>query len=116
MIERLKRAWTRNPVLTSAFVLAILLTVFFAFRSTSFLIYWSDPEHLNQPVEGWMTPRYIVHSWQLSPEEVLRVIGEGPMPSKRQTLEDIATQRGIPLDDLIARLTKALEALRSDSK
>ena len=116
MIQRLKFAWSRHPILTIGFILALILTVLFAFRSTAFYFYWSDPEHFDQPVEGWMTPRYIVHSWQLTPEEVMDIIGDGPMPSKRHTLEEIAEDRGIPLETLIANLTKALEAHRSDQQ
>jgi hypothetical protein len=112
MISRLKSAWARHPVLTTGFVLAVALTVLFAIRNIVFLVYWSDPERLNQPVEGWMTPRYIVHSWQLTPEEVMDIIGDGPMPSRRHTLEEIAEDQGIPLETLIINLTKALEAHR----
>ncbi|MGR3660684.1 MAG: hypothetical protein ACU0CA_05770 [Paracoccaceae bacterium] len=113
MIQRLKSAWARHPVMTAGFLAAVALTILFAIRSTVFLIYWSAPEHFNQPVEGWMTPRYIMHSWQLSPEDVMRVIGDGPMPPRRHTLEEIAADSGIPLSQIIDNLTKALEQIEA---
>lgn len=113
MIQRLKSAWARHPVMTAGFLLAVTLTILFAIRSAVFVIYWNDPDHFNQPIEGWMTPRYIMHSWQLSPEDVMQVIGDGPMPPRRQTLEEIAANRGVPLSQIIDNLTKALDQIEA---
>lgn len=116
MIARLKRAWSHHPVVTSGFLLAVAATIFFAIRSTVFMVYWADPVHQNRPIEGWMTPRYVVHSWQVEPDVLIGVIGDGPMPGKRQSFEDIARDRGISLDDLIARITLTVQNAQQDAE
>lgn len=89
--------------------MALALTVFFSFRSVAFFIYWSDPARHEQPVAGWMTPRYVAHSWKVPPQLIMQVIGQDAMPKKRSSLEEIAKEQGRNLDDLIAELTQAVE-------
>jgi len=110
MIQRLKSAWARHPIMTTGFLLAVVLTVVFAVRNVLFLVYWTDPKHRDQPIEGWMTPRYIVNSRQLKRKDILDIIGDGRMPEKRHTLEEIARGHGIPMETLILDLTTALDA------
>lgn len=116
MMERFKRAWARHPVLTGVFLAAVVLMAVFAVRSTLFVIYWSDPAHHEQPIEGWMTPRYIMHSWKVPPEVVLDAIGRPAMPGKRQNLDEIAEQQGISTEELIDRVTRAVEASGPERK
>ena len=75
-----------HPVMSLAFALALALVLFFATgfgpprHST-----WSDPAHQAQPLEGWMTPRYIANSWNV----------DGPEPSQTSRRERSA-QRSAP--------------------
>lgn len=109
MIARLKTAWKRHPILTSGFLLALGLTVFFSFRSVAFFIYWSDPARHEQPIAAWMTPRYVAHSWKVPPQVIMQVIGQDAMPKKRSSLQEIAEQQGRDLQSLIGELTEAVE-------
>jgi len=98
------------------FGMASAATVFFAVRSVLFFVYWSDPAHRDQPIEGWMTPRYVVQSWQLPPEVMIDALGEGPMPGKRRTLAEIAASQGISFDELGIRIEDAAKAFRDGQK
>jgi acyl dehydratase len=49
------RLWKQRPLLVSAFVLACALTLFFGGRLVVQTIYWANPAHHNQQVQGWMT-------------------------------------------------------------
>lgn len=96
----------RRPWLAAAVLVAVLVAGLFLARTVALLAGWGpDPA---RPVEGWMTPRYLVRVYDLPPERVSDVLGIAPGSAPRQPLEDIARQRGIPLSDLIA----AVEALR----
>lgn len=110
MIAALRAVLRRHPVVGGAFLLALAATVFFAVRTVIFTVYWSDPTHRFQPLEGWMTPRYVAHSWELPPEALAEVIGEPPPSRRRMTLDDIAQERGVPLETLIAEITARLQA------
>ena len=114
-MNRLIAIWRRHKVIASVFGLALALTVFFAFRAVIFAIYWSDPAHRDQPIEGWMTPRYVAHSWHLPREVMIEVLGEGPMPGKRRTRAEIARDRGVPVEVLVGELSAAIDAFRIGS-
>ena len=116
MMARFRASFSRHPVLGSGFLLALGLVVFFAARSVAALVYWSDPAHRDQPIEGWMTPRYVVQSWQLPPEVMTEILNAGPMPDRRRTLGEIAEDQGITLHDLATRITAATDAHRAASK
>jgi len=116
MRARFRASFARHPLLSSGFLLALGLVMFFAARSVAALVYWSDPAHRDQPIEGWMTPRYVIQSWQLPPEVMTEILNAGPMPGRRLTLAQIADDQGITLNDLAARITAATDAHRAASK
>lgn len=111
-LARLLAAGRRQPVLALAFVAALLLTVLFAARTVLFAVYWADPEHRDHAIEGWMTPRYVAHSWALPPAVLRDALG--PLPDRRRpTLDAIAEAQGIPLEALVARVEAAIAAHRA---
>ena len=61
--------------LLAGFGVAVFVTGFFAIRFTVSMIYWADPAHLDQQIQGWMTPRYVVQSWQVHPEVIRDALG-----------------------------------------
>ena len=111
MIATIRHLWARHRLLVLAFGLAVLLTLFFALRLALATLYWSDPAHLQQPPERWMTPGYVARSWQVSPQALATALGLEPDAAPRgQTLDDIAAAQGRRVDTLIAELTLFLNA------
>ena len=120
MRSAIGRLWREHRALFLAFALALLLTLFFALRTVVHALYWSNPAHLNRPLEPWMTPRYIARSYDLTDAELdglLRGIGIDPdaLPF-RPTLKRIARERGLPVSELIARLRDRLAERRGQSR
>lgn len=106
MIATIRHLWAHHRLLVIAFGLAVLLTLFFTLRLALATLYWSDPAHLQQPPERWMTPGYVAQSWQVSPQALATALGLDPdMAPRRQTLDDIAVAQGRPVGTLIAELT-----------
>jgi hypothetical protein len=104
----------RHPVLTLAFLLALALTLAFAGRFVVQVIYWSNPEHQNQKVQGWMTVGYIGKSWRLDPRQIDAVAGLPPPSNGRPlTLDQIARDRGVPVAEVVAEVEAALARLRA---
>ena len=69
-----------------------------------FTVYWSDPAHRNQNIAGWMTPRYVGHSWQVPPEVIATALGLTQDGSGRRiTLADIAESQGSDMAALADR-------------
>ena len=94
------RLFRRHPVLLSAFVLAVALSLFFAGRIGYRAIYWS--QHQNEAVQPWMTVGYIARSWGLDPREIDARAGL-PTPERGHpyTLEQIARDRGQPVAEVM---------------
>jgi hypothetical protein len=106
------RLWRQHRLALIGFVLAAAVTLVFALRTITGMIYWSDPAHRNQRLEGWMTPFYIARSWHVPPQELGKALALDPPKGRPLRLEDIARTRGQPLDELIAEVETAIEVLR----
>jgi hypothetical protein len=113
MIMRLRQLWRARPILTSAFLLACAVTLFFAGFTVTRAVYWAN--HREEPVSAWMTVGYIGRSWGLDPREIDAVAGL-PVPEERGhplTLTEIARDRGVPVTEIIAEVEAAIATLRA---
>ena len=72
------RLWREHRLVFLAFVAALALTALFTIRAAVFAVYWTDPAHRDQAIEGWMTPRYVAHSWDLPRDVVGEALGLDP--------------------------------------
>lgn len=111
-MNRILTLWRARPWLTSAFLLACAVTLFFAGRLVFFTAYWAS--HREMPVEPWMTVGYVARSWGLDPR-VLDAAAGLPLPEVKgrpQPLAEIARDRGVPVAEVIAGVEAALAELR----
>lgn len=99
--------------LSFAFALALVVTILFLIRTTVSVIYWSDPDHVDQPFAGWMTPLYVSKSWNVPPEVVANGLSlERGFGVGRTTLDRIAAEQERDLDALVRDLEIAIETFR----
>ena len=115
-MSRLVTLWWARPWLTSAFLLACAVTLFFAGRFVAYSVYWAT--HQEVPVEPWMTVGYVARSWGLEPRALDAEAGT-PMPQVKghpQTLEEIARDRGVPVDEVIAEVEAAVDRLKASGE
>jgi hypothetical protein len=106
----------QNIVLSVAFAAALALTLFFVGRLTVSTIVWSDPDRHEQPIAGWMTPRYVSRSWDVEPDVVAYALRlEMDRTARRMTIKEIAAARGRSLDGLIVELESVLLDVRDDN-
>ncbi len=105
----IRRLWRQNRWLLIGFLVGMVVTVFFGARAAMFTIYWSDPEHRDQAVAAWMTPRYVAYSWDVPPEVVAEALGlDRDGTGRRETIGALAQNRGIPVSELAGTLTQAI--------
>jgi hypothetical protein len=105
--------WRARPWLTSAFLLACGLTLFFAVRFVGHTVYWAN--HQDEAVRPWMTVGYVARSWGLDGREIDALAGL-PAPEVKghpQSLAEIAADRGVPVTEVIAKVEAAVAELRS---
>lgn len=99
-----------------AFLLAAAVTLGFAVRFAVFTIYWANPAHHQQPVEGWMTPGYIAHSWHVPPDIVRTALGLPPAEGKPEPLDRLAQKAGLSLAEAIVKVEVAISTERARQK
>lgn len=100
----------RHPYLVAAFALASTLALYFAVSAIVGAIYWS--QHRNEPVSPWMTVGYVGRSWGLKPQLIDEVAGL-PLPKGHpMTLAEIAKERGVPVEEVIALVEAAVAELK----
>jgi hypothetical protein len=105
--------WRARPWLTSAFLLACALALFFAVRLTVQTVYWAN--HQDEPIRPWMTVGYIARSWDLDARKIDALAGL-PLPETKgrpQPLSEIAKDRGVPVATIIDDVEAAIQALRA---
>lgn len=107
----LRYLWRHHRAAVIALGLALGVAGFFAVRLTVFTLYWADPAHREQRIEGWMTPGYVARSWGIDRDVVLAALpplSPDTLPGARPTLNDIAKATGIALPEVIAALETAI--------
>lgn len=76
-------------------MLCLVAALGFAGRAAYLLHYWSDPAHQAQPLEPWMTPRYVARSYAVDPRALGAALGVRPDRGTRPTLGALAAERGL---------------------
>jgi len=110
----LHRIWRAAPVATVILGGALAVSLFFAVRLVAFWIYWADPDHRDQAIAPWMTPGYVAHSWGIPREVAFEALGLPPAAGGPRTLEDLAAERGVPVEALAQDLRAAIDAHRGE--
>lgn len=104
----IRKLWQRHPLLTTAFGLAVLASLVFALRGLMFAgMLWLRAE---QPVEGWMTPRFIALVYGLEVEAVEATLGLTDDDARGLSLERLAQMQGRPVADLMEAVNATIAA------
>lgn len=103
--------WQKNKLLVSAFVLVLVAAI--AFGIVAIRKARDFDVAKEQPVASWMTPRFVAHSWDIPRETMMTILGLEPPGPGRQTLEDIAAQKGVAVEAYIAEIEAGIAAFRA---
>jgi hypothetical protein len=104
----IKHLWHTHRVALLAFIVALAALGYFGVKTVSSAIYWMDPAHQEQPLAGWMTPRYVGQSYRLPREIVLEALMMDPnAPPQRISVGAIAAKNGVTLEELQDRVSQA---------
>lgn len=106
-----RKAIKRSRIASAILLVALLAALFFAARLTVYTIRWSDPARRDVPVAGWMTPGYVANSWEIPRDLVFETLGLAE--PRKITLEDLAAEKGMPLEKLIDQIKASIEAYRT---
>ncbi|MGJ8624180.1 MAG: hypothetical protein ACSHW1_15595 [Yoonia sp.] len=113
MKQRITYLWHHNRLALLAFAVVICLAGVFGVRTVTQFLYWSDPAKQDQPLAGWMTPRYVGRSYDVPPELVQQALGLTTPPG-HVSLETLARDQGVTLETLQARIDAAVAQWRAE--
>lgn len=99
-----------NKIPFGVLVLSLIALGYFSSGFIANLIYFGDPRHQNQPLEGWMTPRYVGMSYDLPPHILDEVMELRPKVDKRKSLTQVIGDMDITLVELNERIIAAQKA------
>ena len=98
----IRRIWRKNPILTLAFLLALVACFFFMGRAMNMALILAN--RADKPVAGWMTPRYIARSYGLERDDLGAILSIHDGDDARQPLYSLAQEQAVPVEDLIGRV------------
>jgi hypothetical protein len=104
----------RHPVLSTAFALAVAVTLWLLVGVISHAVGWAG--HRDEPLAPWMTIGYVGRVHGVPPREIDALAGF-PTPQEAGhplTIQEIATRQGKSVEEVIAETEAALADLRDD--
>lgn len=117
MLNAARKLWRKHRLIFLAFIAALVVTAFFAGRLLVASLYWSDPDHHDQPLEGWMTPRYVAHSHDLPTDVVRDILGLEELGDReRRTLAEIAKTSDLTIEEMQRRIDEARRSREEDGQ
>jgi hypothetical protein len=114
MFQNIRATFHRQPVATSVFGAVTAIALLLAVSLAVDLAYWSA--HEREQAQPWMTVGYVARSWDLHGPDIDAKAGL-PLPQGRPlTLQEIADQRGVPVETLVEAVDKAVAELSAERK
>ena len=110
-MNKFKRLWRENRLLTIGFIAALVLTLLLVIRFSLSIVFWSY--HRDEPPTAAMNLGYISHSHDVSVWELKKSIGVGEYERERRTIEQIAQERGIEPEVLLKAIEETLLRLKN---
>ncbi len=97
----LRNLWAfaiQNLLLVGSAIISLAVVIWVVGSLALDFIHFNDPRHQDRALKGWMTPRYVVMSYDLPRPLVLELLqlerGE------RKMMRDIADEMGMTIDEL----------------
>jgi hypothetical protein len=116
MWHRLTDLWRHNRIALLAFATVVCLAGYFGVRTAAHAIYWADPEHKDQTLTGWMTPRYVARSYNVPAEVVQEAFFLDPKGAPvRISVASIADDHDVSVAELQSRVDAAVAIWRAEN-
>jgi hypothetical protein len=96
------RQWT----ILAIFAVVVTVTGLFTVRTIRRTIYWR--RHHNEQIRPWMSVPYVAHAHRLPPKVLYDALGIPPVPHDRRPLKQIAREKNVAVEELIATLERTI--------
>lgn len=112
----LKYIWEHQKLPLLIFLIAIGASLHFSVQFIARTAYFNDPKHKQQPIEAWMTPRYVGMSYRLPPSEMADVLQLTPAAGPRPRMGEIAAALGLSLAEVESLVKSRAAQFHGDKK
>jgi len=102
----------QNWQLLAVFLVSIGVACWFLAGVVLDLVYFHDPRHQDQPLQAWMTPKFVVMSYDLPRDVVADLLDLPEGGPGSLTMADIAREQGVTLGELTDIVRSAADAHR----
>jgi hypothetical protein len=103
----------QNWLLVSVFVLASVLALWFAAQVIMDFLYFNDPNNVDVDLKPWMSPRFIVLTYDLPRPLVFDILLLDENTGSGQRLKHVAEDLGLTLDELTTQVRAAAQDYRA---
>ena len=110
-MEKLKIFAQKHWLLLSTMLTALGVVIWIGGSILLDVIYFNDPRHQDQKLKSWMTPRYVVMSYDL-PRDVVAEILQLNEGDRRKKLGRIADEMGMSMGGLTDMVRGAADRYR----
>jgi hypothetical protein len=115
-VKRLFSFIQQNWLTVSLFVGSLALALWFAFHAITDALYFNDPRNVDVALKPWMTPRYVVMTYDLPRPLVMELLELDPEDDRGIRLGRLAQERNLSLDELTALVRDAAAEYREDQE
>ena len=113
---KMARFLRKNWLLVSVTVVVFAGVGWFGVQILLDFLYFNDPRNVDVALKGWMTPRYVVLTYDL-PRSLVRDILELPPDGPGGLrLGRIADNMGLTMEELTARVREAAAQYRAETQ
>ncbi|UWQ20138.1 hypothetical protein [Jannaschia sp. W003] len=112
MAARLVAFACQNWGLLSVLLLMLAVALWFAAQVVLDFFYFHDPAHVDVDLKPWMTPRFIVLTYDLPRPFVFDTLGLDDKSGRGQRLGRVAREMGVTMEEVTAQVRDAAEAYR----
>lgn len=102
----------QNLLVFSLFLGSFAVALWFAFHAITDALYFNDPRNVDVALKPWMTPRYVVLTYDLPRPLVMEILELDPEGDRGVRLGRLARDRNISMDDLTDLVREAAATYR----
>ena len=103
-MTRFQQFARENWALLSVFLLALAVALWFGVQFVLQFIYFHDPRNQDVELKGWMTPKYVVLTYDLPRSLVAEILGLTDPSQRGRPLRRIADDLGLTMEELTERV------------
>ncbi|MEL6425213.1 MAG: hypothetical protein AAFQ33_07130 [Pseudomonadota bacterium] len=102
----------QNRLLVGLFLGSLAVALWFAFHAITDALYFNDRRNVDVDLQPWMTPRYVVLTYDLPRPVVIDLLELDPDHDRGLRLGHLARDRGITMEELTALVREAAAQYR----